>query len=103
MRKHQDFTRKCGEILHEKHPDASIYFNSGGADQYQPEFHGASTHFELEDLPTAWGGYNKMPPRARYFANTGKDYLGMTGKFHLDWGEIGGSSFPRRSATRRRP
>ena len=94
VRKHQDFTRKCGEILHEKHPDASIYFNSGGADQYQPEFHGASTHFELEDLPTAWGGYNKMPPRARYFANTGKDYLGMTGKFHLDWGEIGGFKLP---------
>ena len=35
-----------------------------------------------------------MPPRARYFANTGKDYLGMTGKFHLDWGEIGGFKLP---------
>ena len=93
-KKHQDFMRKCGEILHAKHPDASLFFNSGGADQYMPEYHAGSTHFELEDLPTAWGGYNKMPPRARYFANTGKDYLGMTGKFHLDWGEFGGFKLP---------
>ena len=92
--KHQDFMRKCGAILHEKHPDATLFFNSGGADQYRPEYHFGSTHFELEDLPTAWGGYNKMPPRARYFANTGKDYLGMTGKFHLDWGEFGGFKLP---------
>jgi hypothetical protein len=44
----------------------------------------------MEDLPTAWGGYNKMPPRARFFKKYGKFYLGMTGKFHYTWGEFGG-------------
>ncbi len=92
-KKHCDFMTKCGAILHEKHPDATIFFNSGGADQYHPEYHFGSTHFEMEDLPTDWGGYDKMPTRARFFANTGKDYLGMTGKFHTSWGEFGGFKF----------
>lgn len=88
--KRQDWMRKCREILYEKHPGTSIFFNSGGADPYRPQFHCGSTHFELEDLPTAWGGYDKMPPTAKYFANSGKDYMGMTGKFHTEWGEFGG-------------
>lgn len=82
--------RKCREILDTNNPEGTLFFNSGGADQYRPQYHSGSTHFELEDLPTAWGGYDKMPPRAKYFANTGKDYLGMIGKFHTEWGEFGG-------------
>lgn len=89
-RKHGDFMRKCGEILHSYHPNATIFFNSGGAEPGLPQYHEYETHFEMEDLPTAWGGYDKLPPRARYFAQKGKPYLGMTGKFHLDWGEFGG-------------
>ncbi|MBQ6991157.1 MAG: hypothetical protein IJN58_08870 [Clostridia bacterium] len=91
--KHCEFMRKCGEILHSYHPDATIFFNSGGAEMNMPEYHFGSTHFEMEDLPTDWGGYDKMPVRARFFANTGKDYLGMTGKFHTSWGEFGGFKF----------
>ncbi len=98
VKKHVDFTKKCTEILHQKHPNATIYFNSGGADADMPQFHGCSTHFEMEDLPTAWGGYNKMAPKARFFERTGKFYLGMTGKFHLIWGEFGG--FKSREALR---
>ena len=88
--KHQAFTKKCNEIMCKYHPNATIFFNSGGADQYKPEYHNCSTHYEMEDLPTACGGYDKLPLRARYFSNTGKHYIGMTGKFHLSWGEFGG-------------
>lgn len=35
-----------------------------------------------------------MPMRARYFSRSGKDYLGMTGKFHRAWGEFGGYKTP---------
>lgn len=82
------------EILFKYHPDASVFFNSGGAEIHMPQWHYASTHFEMEDLPTVWGGYDKMTMRARYFAGTGKDYLGMTGKFHRSWGEFGGYKTP---------
>lgn len=77
-------------IVHGYAPEATVFFNSGGADMNRPEFHGLSTHYELEDLPTAWGGYDEMPPRAKFFEKLGKEFLGMTGKFHHDWGEFGG-------------
>jgi len=83
------FMKKCGEILHKYHPEATIFFN-GGADMHRPEYHPYETHYEMEDLPTAWHGYDKFPLRAKFFNNTGKGYIGMTGKFHLDWGEFGG-------------
>lgn len=88
--KRKAFMKNCEDIMRKYHPDATIFFNSGGADQYRPEYHENQTHFEMEDLPTAWGGYDKMPIRAKFFSRTGKGFLGMTGKFHLSWGEFGG-------------
>lgn len=88
--KHIDFMKKCGDILHRYHPKATIFFNSGGAEIEKPEYHPYETHYEMEDLPTCWGGYDKMPLNASFFSQTGKPFLGMTGKFHLDWGEFGG-------------
>ncbi len=69
--------------------DANVFYN-GGADMNRPEYHPYQTHYELEDLPTAWGGYDLMPLRAKYFEKYDKLFLGMTGKFHHAWGEFGG-------------
>ena len=69
--------------------DANVFYN-GGADMNRPEYHPYQTHYELEDLPTAWGGYDLMPLRSKYFEKYGKLFLGMTGKFHHAWGEFGG-------------
>ena len=91
---HLRFMDECTRILHEKHPDATIFFNSGGAEIYRPEYHAGQTHYEMEDLPTAWGGYDKLPPRASFMSRYGKEYLGMTGKFHTTWGEFGGYKNP---------
>lgn len=91
--KWQDFTADCNAVIHAKWPEATIFYN-GGASQYHPQWHVGDTHFELEDLPTTWGGYDKFPIRAKYFANTGKDYLAMSGKFHTNWGEFGGFKHP---------
>jgi hypothetical protein len=52
------------------------------------------THYELEDLPTVWGGYDKLPPRARFFARDGLETIAMSGKFHTAWGEFGGYKHP---------
>lgn len=88
--KRQAFMQKCADIMRKYHPNATIFFNSGGADIKKTDFHAYQTHYEMEDLPTAWGGYDKLPLRAKFFVNTGKKTIGMTGKFHLDWGEFGG-------------
>lgn len=76
-------------IVHEYAKDATVFYN-GGADMNRPEYHPYQTHYELEDLPTAWGGYDFMPLRAKSFEKYGKIFLGMTGKFHHSWGEFGG-------------
>ena len=76
-------------IVHSYCPTANVFYN-GGADMNRPEYHPYQTHYELEDLPTAWGGYDLMPLRAKYFEKYGKLFLGMTGKFHHAWGEFGG-------------
>lgn len=88
--KRQTFMETCGKILHKYHPNATIFFNTGGANINLPQYHDYQTHFEMEDLPTCWHGYDRIPLRAQYFQQKGKPYLGMTGKFHLDWGEFGG-------------
>ncbi len=87
--KRQAFFEKCGEILKKYHPEATIFFN-GCAGLYNPQYHAYQSHFEMEDLPTAWGGYDKLPLRAKYFERKNTGLIGMTGKFHLDWGEFGG-------------
>ncbi len=92
--RHIDFMKKCKAILDKYHKNATIFFNSGGADVHLPQYHPHSTHFEMENLPTAWGGYDKIPLTSAYFNATGKYAMGMTGKFHLDWGEFGGFKCP---------
>ena len=81
------------KILFAKNPKASLFFNNG-AEIDRPEFLCMHTHFEMEDLPTAWGGYDKLPLRAKYLSKFGKEYVGMTGKFHFTWGEFGGFKNP---------
>ena len=45
-------------------------------------------------IPTGGWGYDHFPMSASYVRNLGKDYLGMTGKFHASWGEFGGFKHP---------
>jgi len=85
-----EVVKKLTGIVHEYAPEATVFYNSGGADINRPEYHPYMTHYELEDLPTAWGGYDVMPIRAKYFERYGKMMFGMTGKFHHNWGEFGG-------------
>ena len=84
-----EMMKKLTGIVHEYAKDAPVFYN-GGAELDNAQFHPYQTHYELEDLPTAWGGYDLMPLRAKYFEKYGKRIVGMTGKFHHNWGEFGG-------------
>lgn len=87
--KWQEFAKTIKGILLSHNPNAKIFFN-GGANLDNPRWHKTSTHIEMEDLPTSWGGYNKMSIKAKYFTRITDYYLGMTGNFHKAWGEFGG-------------
>lgn len=91
--KRLELMRRLNEIVLKKNPHATVFYN-GAAEKYLPQYHKMMTHYELEDLPTAWGGYDKLPLRVSFFNRTGKPVIGMTGKFHRSWGEFGGYKNP---------
>lgn len=85
---------RLSEAVKASHPQASIFFNGGPkngcGNMYSDEFHAYATHYDLEDLPTTWGGYDRFPIRSRFFSMLGKPFTAMSGKFHTSWGEFGG-------------
>ena len=93
------FMRRMTALVHELQPDARVFYNSrlrldpsvqtgmrGEADCF--------THWEIESLPSGGWGYNHFPLFARYYQTLGKDFLGMTGRFHLSWADFGGLKAP---------
>jgi hypothetical protein len=99
VEKWKRFQGECARLLHEYHPYASVYYN-GTTKLNTPNRNVAfrmyedNTQHDLEDLPTTWGGYDKLPVRAKLFQNTGKPLVAMSGKFHTSWGEFGGFKHP---------
>ncbi len=95
--KYYEFLQKSHDLVKKYKPDASIYYNgttaaymSKNVEMFKYKFYQYNTKHDLEDLPTAWGGYDIFPYRSKYFANTGKEIVAMSGKFHKAWGEFGG-------------
>ena len=72
-----------------------LFFNSGHMRRgMRAHYKAYYTHLELESLPTAHWGYEHFPLSARYVEPLGIPFLGMTGKFHTLWGEVGGYKKP---------
>ena len=80
--------------VHSIIPDAMIFHNNGHVSKGRQDLIDVSSHLELESLPTGGWGYDHFPLSARYVQNSGKEFLGMTGKFHATWGEFGGFKHP---------
>ncbi len=95
--KYDAFFQRANDVIKKHLPNASIYYNgttrtynTGNIKLFKYDFYRYNTKHDLEDLPTAWGGYDIFPWRSKYFANTGKPIVAMSGKFHKAWGEFGG-------------
>lgn len=89
-----NYCRKTEEIIHRYNPETKIFHNAGNIQRGRRDIAGYDSHLELESLPTGGWGYDHFPMSASYVRNIGKDYLGMTGKFHTTWGEFGGFKHP---------
>ena len=89
----RSFCRRLNDLVHRYHPEAETFYN--GCDMYMPQYHEFDSHFELEDNPQVWGGYDKMPVRAKYFSRKKKPYVAQSGKFHTSWGEYAGFKDPQ--------
>ena len=74
--------------------DMPVFHNSGHISRDHRSLLQYQSHLELESLPTGGWGYDHFPESATYASHLGMDYLGMSGKFHLSWGEFGGFKHP---------
>ena len=74
--------------------DMPVFHNAGHIERGRRESLAFQSHLELESLPTGGWGYDHFPESAAYAAGLGLAYLGMTGKFHTTWGEVGGYKHP---------
>jgi hypothetical protein len=81
-------------IVTKYHPEATVYFNATSHVRNEASFKerlfDLNTQQELEDLPTTWGGYDKLPLEAKYHLQEKSAIVAMSGKFHKSWGEFGG-------------
>lgn len=90
-RVYTNYLRSTGELVWSELPHAAIYHNNAGVFIERPDWFQYFSHYEIESLPTGFWGYHHFPTNAAYLLNREEvDRLGMTGKFHTEWGEFGG-------------
>ncbi len=70
-------------------PKAGVYFNGRPLANLPREVR-YQEQVEIEALPTGGWGYMYFPSYVRFARNFGKDYLGMTARFHKSWADFGG-------------
>lgn len=90
----QRYYEQTTEAVEKHDPNMPLFHNSGHIFKNRTENLKFFSHLELESLPTGGWGYDHFPLSAKYCSTLGLDYLGMTGKFHLTWGEFGGFKHP---------
>lgn len=91
-----NFQNEMTRFVHEKLPEALVFYNAGHVGPRHRDMLDAFTHLELESLPSGGWGYLHFPIAARYGRTLGLDYLGMTGKFQTSWGDF--HSFKNKAA-----
>jgi hypothetical protein len=82
------FKREMSAFVRTRKPEALLFYNSGHVGPALQRELDAFTHLELESLPSGQWGYDHFPSTIRYARTLGKETLGMTGKFHTQWGDF---------------
>ena len=93
-RVYANYCRRVREAVDRIKPGLPVFHNSGHIRRGRRDLADVDTHLELESLPTGGWGYDHFPLSAAYSRTLGKQFLGMTGKFHTTWGEFGGFKHP---------
>ena len=93
-RVYKNYTDRVRKAVDAIKPGLPVFHNSGHIRRGRRDLADVDTHLELESLPTGGWGYDHFPLSAAYSRTLGKEFLGMTGKFHTTWGEFGGFKHP---------
>ncbi len=89
-----NYTRRVRETIDSVKPGLPVFHNGGHIRGGRRDLARMNSHLELESLPTGGWGYDHFPMSVAYARTIGMEYLGMTGKFHKQWGEFGGYKHP---------
>lgn len=96
-RQYRDHMRAMRELIARHHPKATkatVFFNGTPKTSRPANFtyglYEFNTNQDIEDLPTTWGGYDKLPLQSKIHLSLGSPVTAMSGKFHKAWGEFGG-------------
>jgi len=82
------FKQELSAYVHSFDENCTIFYNEGHiSPSIQPSVD-AYTQLEIETIPSGEWGYTHFPITARYARTLDKPYLGMTGKFHTEWGDF---------------
>lgn len=90
----EKYYQRTTEAARSKDPSMRILHNSGHIGPTWLKRLKYFSHLELESLPTGGWGYDHFPQSVAFARKTGLEFLGMTGKFHISWGEFGGFKHP---------
>ena len=82
------FKHRMTQLVRSYSKTCTIFYNAGHVGPCTKDSESAYSHFELESLPSGGWGYLHFPVTARYARTLGKDCMGMTGKFHTEWGDF---------------
>lgn len=82
------FKENMTALVRSYHKTCTVFYNAGHVGPCTKESRDSYTHLELESLPSGSWGYLHFPVAARYARTLGLNCLGMTGKFHTEWGDF---------------
>jgi hypothetical protein len=84
-----NYMERFYKLVKSTSPEATVFFN--GRQIYDlPQDIKYLEQVEIEALPTGGWGYLYFPLNVRFARTFEKPCMGMTGRFHLSWGDFGG-------------
>lgn len=90
----QDWLRDAKEAAQSVRGDWGVFHNTSLVPRGDRTFYDAFSHVEIEAVPTGGWGYDHFPMSARYLDPWRDEIMGVTVRFHLVWGELGGFKHP---------
>lgn len=85
---YKDMVDDLSALVRRINPDYNIFYNKGHVGFREKAVQSAYTYYAFESLPGIEWGYMDFPVSARYNRNFGKECLGMTSRFHTEWGDF---------------
>lgn len=85
---YKDMVDDLSALVCRVNPAYNIFYNKGHVGVREKAVQDGYTYYAFESLPGGEWGYMDFPVSAHYSRNFGKECLGMTGRFHTEWGDF---------------